>query len=383
IPDHDLAVTLDAPSRISPGESTTLNVTARNMGLNPETSVQVQLYINNTEVQSMTIPTLDAGSSESMSYFWTPSEEGIYNVTARVTPILGEDTNLNNVATTMVAVRDLHDYIMIEDIFTWYDAVTNGYQLFFSGDDIYTTLSLPFDYPFYDGIFDSVALSSNGWLSFGITNPYDLSGPPFPSSDPRYAYAIAPLWADLIAEANIYIWETSDWFVIQFDNYDYLSGALAGTFQVVFHRSGQLSFNYLSTGSPLHGTVGLNHGDGIHYNSYPIADLAGESAFGLQFYYTLPEHELSLGLECLSMANPSEIVDITMTVSNIGTSNEYSIELELFIDEISTFTTTIPILESDEQDIHVYHWTVSSLGLHNITAVISAAPGELTLSNNI
>ncbi|GAG86658.1 unnamed protein product, partial [marine sediment metagenome] len=179
------------------------------------------------------------------------------------------------------------------------------------------------------------------------------------------------------------IWETSDWFVVQFDNYNYLGGTSAGTFQVVFHRSGQLSFNYLSTGSSLYGTVGLNHGDGIHYNSYPIVDLAGESAFGLQFYYTLPEHELSLGLECPSMASPSDIVDITMTVLNIGTSEEYSIELELFIDETSAFTTTIPVLESEEQDIHVYQWTASALGPHNITAVISAAPGEISLSNNI
>ncbi|MHA1927231.1 MAG: C25 family cysteine peptidase [Candidatus Thorarchaeota archaeon] len=383
IPNHDLAVTLDAPNRIAPGDSITLNVTARNMGLSLETNIHVQLYINNSEVKSITIPSLAAGSSESMDYFWTPPDEGIYNVTARVAPILGEDTSLNNVATTMVAVRELHDYTMIEDIFTWYDAVANGYQLSFSGDDIYTTLSLPFDYPFYDGIFDSVALSSNGWLSFGIDNPYDLSGPPFPSSDPRYAYAIAPLWADLIATGNIYIWETPDYFVIQFENYYYLSGSLAGTFQVVFHRSGQLSFNYLSTGSSLHGTVGLNHGDGVHYNSYPIVDLADESAFGLQFYYTLPEHDLSLGLDCPSLVSPSEIVDITMTVSNIGTSEEYGMELELFIDETSTFTTTIPALEPEEQDIQVYHWTASVLGPHNITAVISAIPDEFSLSNNI
>jgi len=382
IPDHDLAATIIAPDRISPGNSSFLDVTTRNVGNNSESSIAVHLYIDEIEVQSMTIPSLAAGASETMSYFWTPPGEGIYNVTAYVEPVSGEDTILNNVVTKMVMVTDLHDYIMIENVFNWYDAVENGYQLFFSGDDTYISTSLPFDFPFYDGVFDSVALSSNGWLSLGITDPYDLGGS-IPSTNPRHAYAIAPLWADLVAEGNIYIWETPERVVIQYDDYNYLGGSQAGTFQVVFYATGQLSFNYLTMGSSLYGTVGLNYGDGVLYNTYPVSSLNGASAFGLQFYYTLPEHEVGIGLDCPTRAEPGSIADITMTVSNIGTSDEYGIDLELYIDEVLEYSTTIAVLPTGGQYIEVNHWSVTTLGLHNITSVISDVPSDAMVDNNV
>ncbi|MGY5873937.1 MAG: CARDB domain-containing protein, partial [Candidatus Thorarchaeota archaeon] len=383
VPEHDLAVSLEAPSLINPGSSTTLNVTTRNTGLNTETSIHVQLFIDGLEVDSKTIPSLAVGATDVMSYLWTPSIEGDYNITAFVTPVLDEDSVLNNLATKTVPVRALHDYIMVEDVFMWYDAVSNGDNIPIYADDVYFLLDLPFEFPFYDGIFDSVAFSTNGWLSFQVVDPYESAGPTFPTSDIRFANAIAPLFADLRVEGNLYYWATPDWFVVQYENYNYYSGAYAGTFQVVIHRNGQLSFNYQTTGDSLYGQCGLNRGDGVHYNSYPILDLSGESAFGLQFYYNLPEHELVLGMDCPSQVLPSDVVEITMYTTNIGTSDESNIDLELFIDDVSVFSTTYTTLDSGVQEIDNYFWTASILGVHNISAVITTVPDEFSLSNNI
>lgn len=381
-PEHDLTVRLHAPDRVAPGGSDYLNVTVMNTGLNNESSVVVHLYIDESEVDSMTIPTLNTGTSETMSYFWTLPGEGIYNITAYVEPILGEDTELNNVVTRMIPVTDLHDYIMIEDVFTWYDAVENGYQLSFSGDDTSISTSIPFNFPYYDGVFDSVAISSNGWLSFAISDPTELSGS-IPSTNPRHAFSLAPLWADLIAEGNIYIWETPERLVIQYEDYNYLGGSLAGTFQVVFYATGQLAFNYQSMGSSLYGTAGLNYGDGTHYNTYSVSALNGATNFGLQFYYELPEHEVGISLDCPKRVNPGDVVDISMAITNVGTSDELGIDFELYIDEIIEYSTVITSLPSGETYLEVNHWSATVLGSHNITAIISEVPGDEIVENNV
>ncbi|MFW9794371.1 MAG: CARDB domain-containing protein, partial [Candidatus Thorarchaeota archaeon] len=290
IPDHDLSITLDAPQQSSPNETVVLNVTVRNNGLYDESGVIARLLIDDIEVDSLTVPVLQNGTAATFQYLWTPEAESIYNVTAVVDPVPGEDSYENNVNTKLVAVIFLTDYTMIEDVYNWYDAVANGVNLNVTGDDTFVSVPLPFSFQFYDHVFDMVYVSSNGWLSFTNTFPYEFVNPEFPTSDSRFTYALAPMWADLRADNNIYLWSTADRVVIQFENYKYLGGSDVGTFQVVFHSYGIIEFNYQVMYTLYDGTIGLNHGDGIHYNSYDYIDLSGASDFGLQFVYETEEN---------------------------------------------------------------------------------------------
>jgi subtilase family serine protease len=56
--------------------SSTLDAIVMNIGLNEEVNVQLSLAINGTTVNSITIPLLEADSSSSFSYLWTPPSEG-------------------------------------------------------------------------------------------------------------------------------------------------------------------------------------------------------------------------------------------------------------------------------------------------------------------
>ncbi|MGQ9641624.1 MAG: CARDB domain-containing protein [Candidatus Bathycorpusculaceae bacterium] len=54
--EHDLAVSLEAPTFLEPDESSLINATVHNRGLSNETDVELQLFINGTEVESVVIP---------------------------------------------------------------------------------------------------------------------------------------------------------------------------------------------------------------------------------------------------------------------------------------------------------------------------------------
>jgi hypothetical protein len=102
---HELAVTLETPTFLEPGESTLLNSTVYNRGLSNETDVELLLLINGSEVESVVIPELPSGSSYTLSYLWTPTVEATYNVTAYAVPVPDENITTNNVYSAFVAVR--------------------------------------------------------------------------------------------------------------------------------------------------------------------------------------------------------------------------------------------------------------------------------------
>ena len=107
---HDIAVDLNAPAFLEPGESTLLNATVYNKGLNNETNVELFILINGTEVTSAVIPELLTGASYTLSYLWTPTVEGIYNVTAYSPPVPGENITTNNIATKTIRVMAIKIY---------------------------------------------------------------------------------------------------------------------------------------------------------------------------------------------------------------------------------------------------------------------------------
>jgi len=101
-PEHELIVNLDAPLFLEPGGLTLLNATVRNLGLNNETDVELQLLINGTVVKSTIISELLTGESLTLSYLWTPTVEGTYNVTAYAPPVPDEEYIWNNIKSKIV-----------------------------------------------------------------------------------------------------------------------------------------------------------------------------------------------------------------------------------------------------------------------------------------
>ncbi|MFW9972477.1 MAG: DUF4350 domain-containing protein, partial [Candidatus Odinarchaeota archaeon] len=101
---HDLGVSLEAPSYLSPGETILINATIFNFGIYNETDVKLQLLINDTLVSSQNYSILLAGESKMLSYSWTPIVEGIYNIVSYAVPVINETFLSNNYKMATVRV---------------------------------------------------------------------------------------------------------------------------------------------------------------------------------------------------------------------------------------------------------------------------------------
>jgi hypothetical protein len=103
-PEHELVVSITAPASLQLGSSSSLDAIVTNQGLNDEVNVVLSLFINGTKTNSTTIPLLQPWNSYSLSYLWTPTVEGTYNVTAYATPVPGETSVENNQETAFIRI---------------------------------------------------------------------------------------------------------------------------------------------------------------------------------------------------------------------------------------------------------------------------------------
>ncbi|RDE17528.1 MAG: hypothetical protein C4K49_02360 [Candidatus Thorarchaeota archaeon] len=385
VPEHDLAAILELESSVSPGEWTLVTATAINRGLNSETNVTLHLYIDEVEVMSTYVPLLESRNSVTIRDWWMSDIEGNHDVRAYVEPVPDEEDTANNLAVSVLVVAEFHDYYMSEYEPVWLDAKANGFNIGLSGDDVSIGLGLPFTFSYYDQMFDVVYISSNGWLSFYNTNPYQPYSPSWPTSDSAYRYSLALLLADLLAESNVFVWATEDWVVIQYDNYRHLSGMTMGTFEVVLYKSGLIQFNYLEMfdvdpyGVPV---VGLNYGDGIYGPVYPGGDLSGVIDFGLMFTYVLPEHELAIMLKVPSYVSPGTSLYVDAEVSNFGLSDEYNVNVSIYLDGGLVANAIIPYLPTLSQYTLSYYWDQPSEGVYYFDAMVDPVENETNLDNN-
>jgi len=107
---HNVAVKLEAPSRLILGNSVLLNATVKNVGDADEENVNLAILINGTVETSQTIPLLKVGSSHGLSYLWTPSSRGVYNITAYADPLDGESQIHNNHESfNVIVLPNVHD----------------------------------------------------------------------------------------------------------------------------------------------------------------------------------------------------------------------------------------------------------------------------------
>jgi len=119
--EHELVVVLQTPILTQLGDSAILNATIANRGLHSETDIVLSIIINCTVAESITIPLLQPNSLYTLSYRWTPSNEGTYNVTAYTAELLGEENIANNMFTFFVEVKT--PILVPDDFATIQDAV--------------------------------------------------------------------------------------------------------------------------------------------------------------------------------------------------------------------------------------------------------------------
>ncbi|MCB2211235.1 S8 family serine peptidase [bacterium] len=148
----------------------------------------------------------------------------------------------------------------------------SGTPVNFPEEETAVLVDLPFDFPYYDGVYDQITVNENGFFCFGdVTDdddPADYSNSSLPGIDGPPA-TVAPFWDDMYApETNFSHYYDSDngLFIAEwYDTRQFLPNTAYETFQVilydpVFHQHGawgQFKFQYAQVTDPSECSVGF------------------------------------------------------------------------------------------------------------------------------
>ena len=419
IPDHELRVTLDVPFFCEPGETININATVLNEGLNNETNLLLQLFIDEIEVTSLFIPELANFTSQTLSYLWTPTIETIYNISAYVAPVPNEYDLLNNYKERQVSVVQGLLAILNADGSEvpsyWTGGWANDYASIYNGlitEGFPVILITNMD--ILSGVLvsvDAVILIDNcpSDAASVLLRDWCHAGGSILTFDSSICFLN---WAGILPpEAagsngyNIY-WDygSPSSGVVVDDSHPIMAGYVYG--ETIMGTSGDAQYfstvmqgtsagpNYTplvktAIGSDYDLIVAYEGGgtgaavqiwDARHWQTTTNQLLISNAANWLM---VKPEHDLSAGLNVPQRTVPGEITPITATVYNRGLNNETNVTFQLFIEDILVDELFIPLFEEGEFQTISYDWTPLSEGSYNITSYVIPVPDEYTTSNNI
>ncbi|MGA1871638.1 MAG: carboxypeptidase regulatory-like domain-containing protein, partial [bacterium] len=261
-----------------------------------------------------------------------------------------KDTGIGSPVTLSSGGPDAFGYIWMDSddlgrpvVYEWDDISDTGTQLTLSNcDDCNEEVNLEFTFPFYGNDFNTVFVSSNGFITLGEgSDPF--TNYPLPSNNAP-ANMIACFWDDLNPDAGgeVYFQGDGDKAVIQFDKVINTDETGTYTFQVILYANGIIRCYYKEMfGDVSSATIGIQNGtknDGltIAYNTEYL-----KNSLGVEFRHT-PRW---LRVEPDSgIINPDQSADISVSVDATGLPRGgYQEWLQIFHNNLTTESPlTIP-----------------------------------------
>jgi thermitase len=370
--EHEIAVMLDTPLFLIPGETSLLNATVCNRGLNNETNVEIQLTINGSIVADETLIKIVNGTCYTINYSWTPTPEGVYNVTAYAPPVSEENFTLNNIETKFVSVH----YPLI-------NPEPGQYANYFMN--------------YYDA---SGNLISYGFINFTYeyyVEPYKIYISVLEQDPSGYTYTlwmVVNTMTRLVESGNLW---TGYWYPGWIETnigigstINLLDGAATvnGT-EIVSIGSRAIDcweMPYYMYGYPY--AFWYDKATGLWIRMESVDPYTMETFELLLADTNVPigtryEHDLGVTLDVPTRIQPSETSTLKATVHNLGLNNESNVELRLLLNGTEVASETLTNLVNGTWYTINYSWTPTTQGTYNITAYTPPVPDENVTINNI
>jgi hypothetical protein len=266
-----------------------------------------------------------------------------------------------------------------------------------TGDDDYSTLSLPFDFPFYGFNYSQLFFNTNGLISFD--QGYTWGGGdniPYPGVPNNF---IAPFWEDLVVGANfgnpaggiyyqVFGSAPNRYLVLEWRNVDLWNNEASAdfSFEAILYENGDIKFQYKSLPSAsYYSTAGIEDSlgnDGLQYQ-YGSSGLAASSAV-LFTYPTLSTARVFLSpLSQGSFAVPGGTQAYTVKVGNIGSMGVDTYDLGMSTSwpaALYDSNGVTPLTDTDS-DGTIDTGPIAQSSSHNIVVKVSA-PGSAQVGDN-
>jgi len=397
--EHELAVSLEVPDFLEPYYSSLLNATVYNHGLSNETNVELQLMINGVMVNFTTVPNLLSGTSYTINYYWTPTEEAVYNVTAYAPPLPEENFTANNIVTRFVAVKPIIGYVLFDqthgtDSITEYSIWTanltsRGYLVdtckstpiiftVLAGYDVFVIPQALDRYsPAELEAIRNFVYGGGGLLVIGDDEPViytDLTG--FAGIS-WFSDGTSGVTTDITPHevtagvASMYLESPITAMEVTGMAQDLVRDPAGGIMLAVSEHVGRV-IGFADENSLWDYSI-------VEEDNLLLANNMIDWLLGVQY-----EHDLAVLLEAPSHLEPGESTLLNATVLNRGLSNETDVRLQLLINETLVESVEIPQLLTDSYDTLSHFWIAPTVeGVYNITAYAPPVSGENFTLNNV
>jgi thermitase len=403
---HDLGVTIEAPQKLKPGDSSMLSATVYNLGLSNESNVDIKILINGTEVASASSLSLPNGTWYTLDYYWTPTREGIYNITAYAPTLTDENVTINNIASKIVHVRFIEvalisDNSELTTIAPILDSMGIGYDIYDNNNMyVYTeNLSLLLNYKAVILYKDSRLITYN---EYSALESYLSSGGSLLVTG--YNSLVSDtLLANLVRSSSTGDDTGQSDLIVVDDTHPIMNGPY-GSFPAGYHiyglygdcdrakadiTQGAVTVAELADGYDkiiatelLTGKVVFWNGDGT-YDWYYYSGCQIMLKNLMYWFIVRYQHELKVSLQTPKFLEPGGSAMLNATVKNLGLSNETDVNLQLLINNSLVENVTISTLSSGTSyTIHCF-WTPATKGKYNITVYAPPVSGENITENNI
>ncbi|MCK4311119.1 MAG: PKD domain-containing protein, partial [Candidatus Cloacimonetes bacterium] len=266
------------------------------------------------------------------------------------------------------------------------------------GDDVSETIAMPFDFPFYGVVSDSITICSNGWISIQPTWETYFRNWNIPSALGPYAM-IAPYWDDLIGELIgeeheqmriCYYYDVSeDIFIVEWNKcVNRFDNASIEKFELILYDpavypttdgNGEIQFNYHTISNPdvnsNYATVGIENftqSDGLLYtyaDIYPASASSLQNNLAIRFSTDPPEFTGP----SVPTANFSADITIGIAPSEVNFTNN-STPVYFFNSYEWDFGDESPI-STEVNPTHIY----TESGLFDVSLTVTNSEGSDTL----
>ncbi len=198
-------------------------------------------------------------------------------------------------------------YLMNTDAtYSWIEIQTTGNLMTISNSDDHSEeisfISNGWAFTFYETVYDTIEVSSNGWMSFTDLGNTGWLCNNIPSAKIENFDCVALLCEDLLPSyfGNIYYQffgtGPNRYLVIEYSQIYTFGDELVGDFEVIFYENGTIKFQYKIVNDIqwFYQIIGLDHGDLINYNRYNAELPLNSKAIEFTFNEMI---EIELGLK--------------------------------------------------------------------------------------